>query len=316
MSPNRNVLITGAAGFVGSCLARRLLQLGYTVHVLLKGSTDRWRLSDIIEHVQVYDVDLLDYEKLKATLFFINPDIIYHLATRGAYPDQNNSNDMFQTNVVGTWNLLRASSICGCELFVNTGSSSEYGFKNSPMKEIDSLETNSYYSATKSSQTLLCRQVSLSEDRPITTLRLFSVYGPTEEITRLVPTVLLRCLRGEDLELVSADVARDFIYIDDVVDAYLSIDKLKPLRGEVINIASGAQTTIGQVAQKAIEITDAKVKCLFGTKQPRIWDAKTWVADVSKSQSILGKYCKTSLSDGLIATKNWITYHGLEVFSG
>ena len=102
------------------------------------------------------------------------------------------------------------------------------------MRETDLLEPNSYYAVAKGAQTLLCQHVAKAEQRPITTFRLFSVYGPFEEPSRLIPTLVRLCLEGRNLTLVDPETARDFVYIDDVVDAYLRIDKLAGLCGEVM----------------------------------------------------------------------------------
>jgi nucleoside-diphosphate-sugar epimerase len=189
---------------------------------------------------------------------------------------------------------------------VNTGSSSEYGFKDYAMRETDLLEPNSYYAVAKCAQTLLCQHVANAEKRPITTFRLFSVYGPFEEPSRLVPTLIRRCAEGRDLTLVEPDTARDFVYVEDVVDAYLCTEKLTTLVGEVINIGSGVQSTMRQVVDIILQHTGAQVKCRWGAMPARIWDAKTWVADCTKSSRLLGWRPRTALTEGLQRTVAWV----------
>jgi nucleoside-diphosphate-sugar epimerase len=230
---------------------------------------------------------------------------VYHLATHGAYPFQTNADGIIQTNILGTWNLLKGLARSEYEVFVNTGSSSEYGFKEYAMRETDLLEPNSYYSVAKCAQTLLCQHVAKTEQRPITTFRLFSVFGPYEEPSRLVPTLIRLCLEGKDLTLVDPATARDFVYVDDVVDAYLRIDKLAALRGEVVNIGTGVQRSLAQVVDAVLAETRANVPCQWGTMPARIWDAKTWVADCTKSQRLLGWRATTALADGIARTVEW-----------
>ena len=151
MHKKRIYLITGAGGFIGACLMRRLVENNENVHILLKKATNAWRIQDIIHKVSVHISDLSDLQGLRKIMDDIKPDIIYHLATCGAYSYQNIPDAIINTNILGTWNLLKATSQINYELFVNTGSSSEYGFKKFSMKETDLLEPASYYAVTKSS---------------------------------------------------------------------------------------------------------------------------------------------------------------------
>jgi nucleoside-diphosphate-sugar epimerase len=306
----RKVLLTGAAGFVGAVLARRLLRDGHEVHVVLKSSNRRPRLDPIFDDLRVHELDLRDESSVRATVMEVRPQVIFHLAAHGAYPTQTDADGIIRTNFLGTWNLLRASAAVDYEVFVNTGSSSEYGFKDFAMRESDLLEPNSYYSVAKCAQTLLCQHFAQVEKRPITTLRLFSAYGPFEEPSRLIPTLIQRCLDGQPLKLVSRDTARDFIYVEDVVDAYLSLEKLAQLSGEIINIGTGVQSTVGDVVDAVLKHTGAQVECQWGAMPSRVWDAKIWVSDCTKSKRLLGWRPQTTLSDGLARTVAWTREQG------
>jgi nucleoside-diphosphate-sugar epimerase len=301
----KRVLVTGAAGFVGAVLVRRLLARGFQVHALLRPTSDAWRLSEISNELVHHATDLRDEEGLRATLLRIKPDVIFHLAAHGAYPHQTDADAVIQTNILGTWNLLKASAAVDYEVFVNTGSSSEYGFKEFAMRETDLLEPNSYYSVAKCAQTLLCQHFAQTHKKPVTTFRLFSAYGPWEEPTRLIPTLIRRTLAGEDLELVPPETARDFIFVEDVVDAYLRLEQLAKLSGEVVNVGTGVQSTIKDVVTTVLEHTGARVACHWGKMQPRIWDSKIWVADITKSGRLLGWRPETSLRDGIARTVAW-----------
>jgi nucleoside-diphosphate-sugar epimerase len=308
MSPKR-VLVTGAAGFVGAVLTRRLLAEGHEVHVLLRATSAGWRLADVRADLRVHEGDLTDEAGVAALVKTVRPDVIYHLAAHGAYPFQTDADAIIQTNVLGTWNLLKASAHLDYEVFLNSGSSSEYGFKDYAMRENDLLEPNSYYSVAKCAQTLLCQHVAKTQRRPITTFRLFSVYGPFEEASRLIPTLIRRCLAGEELRLVPPETARDFVYVDDVVDAYLRLDALARLSGEIVNIGTGVQRTVGEVVDVILRATGATVPCHWGAMAPRVWDATTWVADCTKSRRVLGWWPATPLADGLRRTIEWTRAH-------
>lgn len=302
----KRILMTGAAGFIGAVLTRRLLREGHDVHMVLKSATAQWRLAGLERDLHQHHVDLRDEARVCSVVASIRPEIIYHLATHGAYPSQSDADGIIQTNFLGTWNILKALKHIDYEVFVNSGSSSEYGFKDYAMRETDLLEPNSYYSVAKCAQTLLCQHVAKTERRPITTFRLFSVYGPHEEPSRLIPTVIRRCLAGEDLTLVDPDIARDFVYVDDVVSAYLCTDRLSQLNGEIINIGTGVQSPIKQVVELVVRLTGATVNCHWGAMPTRIWDAKTWVADCTKSARLLGWRPTTTLPEGLEQTTAWM----------
>ena len=198
----KRVLLTGAAGFVGAVLARRLLREGHQIHVLLKSSSNTWRI-DGLEDLRRHEVDLRDEERLRALAETVRPEVIFHLAAHGAYSYQTDPDGIIQTNFLGTWNLLKATARVDYEVFVNAGSSSEYGFKDFAMRETDLLEPNSYYAVAKCAQTLVCQHFAHAERRPVNTLRLFSAFGPYEEPTRLIPTIVTRCLGNQPLDLVS-----------------------------------------------------------------------------------------------------------------
>jgi len=305
MYKKRAYLITGAGGFVGACLVRRLIENNENVHILLKKATNTWRIQDIIHKVSVHVSDLSDLWGLRKIIDDINPNIIYHLATCGAYSYQDMPDAIINTNILGTWNLLKATSQINYELFVNTGSSSEYGFKKFPMKEADLLEPASYYAVTKSSQTLLCSYIARLEKKPIITLRPFSVYGPYEERTRFVPVLLKSMYFNEKINLVSPKIARDYIYVDDIVDVYLLIDKLKKFPGEIFNIGTGVQSTIKDMVNIAMRVTGRAANCNWCGMQNRNWDTDNWVADISKVERLLNWMPKTNLEVGLSLFWKW-----------
>lgn len=290
---------------MGAVLCRRLVAEGFEVHALLRDPSRAWRIGDLLPHLRVHEVDIRDVDLLSTVARQIRPELVYHLATYGAYPTQTDADATIQTDILGTWNLLKAVSSLDYEVFVNTGSSSEYGFKQYAMRETDLLEPNSYYSAAKCAQSLLCQHVARTEHRPITTFRLFSAFGPYEEPTRLVPTLIRRCLDDQALDLVAADVARDFVYVDDVVEAYLRTEALSKLSGEIINIGTGVQQTIRDIVEAVLKETGATVECRWGALEPRIWDTSIWVADCTKSKRLLDWRARTPLAEGLRKTVEW-----------
>ncbi len=301
----KRVLITGATGFVGANLVRMALKEGAEPHVITRKTSDKWRLEEILGYVTDYDADLLDYGKLESTVMSVRPDIIYHTATYGGRSNQRDTSRIIHTNLIGTINLINACKKAGFDLFVNTGSSSEYGVKTRPMQEDDRLEPVNDYGISKSAATLNCQAATKNEGLPIVTLRLFSPYGNYEDSTRLVPSVILACLRGENPRISSPNFVRDFIYIEDVLDAYAKLTDAPRLSGNIFNIGYGKQCTVGEVANKIIELAGNKVKLETGIAQRWPNEPEKWEANISKANYLLSWKPKYDLEKGLVASINW-----------
>jgi nucleoside-diphosphate-sugar epimerase len=312
---NERFFVTGATGFVGSCLTRKLAELGCEVHTLIRATSKRWRLGGLEQKVTLHIGDLNDGERLRELIGEIQPTVVYHLAVHGAYPTQTNADQIILTDMFGTYNLLKACSEVDYKVFVNTGSSSEYGSKQYAMRECDLLEPTSYYAVAKAAQTLVSQHMARADRRPINTFRLFSVYGPYEEPTRLVPTLVRRCLESKELDMVSPDTARDFVYVDDVVEAYLQIGQLSLQCGEVFNIGTGIQSSMRDVVRAVFQSAGAKVKVNWGTMPARSWDTETWLADTTKVRRILKWAPRTSLAEGIQKTTEWFRSEGYRMCS-
>lgn len=298
-------LITGATGFIGSCLLRRLISNNEEVHIIVRKESKFWRIKDILDKVACHISDLSSLQDLKKIIDKIRPTIIYHLAASSAYHFQNEPGKFMETDILGTWNLIRAISYVDYELFVNTGSSAEYGFKKLPMKETDLLQPESYHAVTKCAQTLLSSYIARKEKRPIVTLRPFSVYGPYEGPARFIPALLKSLYFGEKINLVSPEISHDQIYVDDVVDTYLLVDKLKKYSGEIFNIGTGKQSSIKDIVEIAVRVTGRITDFKWGHMEKRRWDTTNWVADISKAKQLLGWTPKINLEKGLFLTWKW-----------
>ena len=299
------ILLTGTAGFIGANLARLCLKKNFEVHALVKKESNLWRIRDLKGNINLHYDDLSNLRKLKKNLRTINPKYILHLASHGSYPHQTNVNKMIEANVLGTYNLLEASLDIPYQCLINTGSSSEYGFKSKPMKETDVLEPVSFYAATKAGATLLCQVFARQFGKPIINFRLFSVYGPYEAPTRLIPQAIKAAITGQTLKLTPGKERRDFIHIEDVAQAFFQAIDKKNLDGEILNIGTGKQHTNLQVAEIIRKLSGNRLKVEVGTYKPRYWDTDFWVADISKIKAQLGWQPKYSLEDGLKRTYSW-----------
>jgi nucleoside-diphosphate-sugar epimerase len=277
-------LVTGAGGFVGANLVRRLLVDGCDLVALVRPGGDPWRLQGI--DVDVVEGDVRD--DLPGGF-----DLVFHLAAHGAYSWQQDESVIHDTNVRGTENALRAG-----RRVVVAGSSSEYGPKAHAPSEDEPLEPNSAYAAAKAEAT------RLAVAGGAVVLRLYSAYGPWEEPNRLIPTLLTRGLAGDLPPLVSPRVARDFVHVDDVCEAFVSGADAPP--GRVFNVGSGRQTTVADVVEAARRLLDLDVEPEWGSMPDRRWDTETWVANPQRIRDELGWEARISFEEGLARTLEWL----------
>jgi dolichol-phosphate mannosyltransferase len=300
------VLVTGAAGFIGACAVRGLLRQGHEVHAVVRPGSDSWRLDGLGGPLVTHRVDLADGGRVAALVRAIRPRAVVHLAAHGAYEHQSSFPSMVETNILGTFHLLEAAAEAGVRAFASAGSSSEYGFRSEPMSEVDRLEPNSHYAVAKAAQGHLCALAGRRGKMGVATFRLFSVYGPWEEPTRLVPTLIRRARAGLPLEMVAPQIARDFVYVDDVLDALLDLPRISSLHGDVINLGTGVETTLRDVVTAVLDLTGSRSEVRWGAMAPRRWDTDRWVADPSHAARLISWRPAYNLRRGLAEMAAWM----------
>lgn len=302
----KKILVTGGTGFVGANLVRRLVKIGYRPTVLIRKESNPWRLKDITSKVDLLETDILNFERLKKDIDSVRPHYIFHLAVYGAY--QGTQKDLHKTlevNIFGTVNLLNAGYNSGIEYFINTGSSSEYGLKEKNMKENNVLCPVNYYGVSKASNTLLTSAFSMQNKLPTVTLRLFSPYGYYEDKNRFVPTVIMSEINNKEIKLSNKDFVRDFVFIDDVIDAYIYFLNGKKYYGEVFNIGSGKQTKLCDFVKEVEKIHGRKLKIKWSNHTSNQFEPKKWQADISKAKLKLNWNSQSSTEIGIQKTYQW-----------
>jgi nucleoside-diphosphate-sugar epimerase len=242
---------------------------------------------------------------VRAVVRSVRPDWVFHLAAYGAYSSQLDMECMVGTNFLGCASLVDACAEVGVEAFINAGSSSEYGIKDHPPDESEVLEPNSHYAITKAAATHYCAHAARARGLNAATVRLYSVYGPYEDPSRLLPTLIVHGLEGRLPPLVSPLVARDFVYVDDAVDAMLTIASSTFPAGAVYNVCTGIQTNIGDVVRVAKQLMDIPAEPVWASMPNRSWDTEIWVGTGSRLKKELGWEYKTAFVDGLKNTLNW-----------
>lgn len=299
------ILVTGASGFIGSHVARRLAGTGADVHVLLRSSSDTRRLAGITGRLTPHTADFTDAASIRAAARRVRPRTILHCASWGGHPGQIDEATIFGTNLAGTFHLLAACAEAGFDRFVHIGSSSEYGMKTAPMSEEDEPAPRDAYGASKAGATLWCRAAAISRGLPVVTLRLFSPYGPWDDPVRLIPTAARAFLDGRSPRLASPSGSRDFVHIDDAVDACLLAATVPSAAGEIINVGSGRQATAGEVADILSRLIPGAPPPSWNAISPRPGPS-VWVADIGKARRILGWEPKVTLEEGLRRTVEWM----------
>lgn len=302
----KRVLITGGSGFVGANLARRALADGHEVHLILRPRHRPWRIEGIAREVQTHVADLTSPDEMRHLVEKARPEWVFHLAAFGAYPAQTDLREMVDTNLLGAATLIEACASRGVEAFVNAGSSSEYGEKDHPPAEDEVLEPNSAYATTKAAATHLVRFTAQTRNLNAVTVRLWSIYGPYEEPTRLIPTLLIHARAGRWPPLVAPDTARDFVFADDAVDALLRVAATAGLPpGSVYNLCSGEQSTVRDVVEEVRRLTGVDVPPVWNTMPARAWDTKIWVGSPQRMAKDVGFRVRTGLRRGLEQTLRW-----------
>ncbi len=303
------ILVLGGSGFVGANLLRALL--AHRTDVV--GAATRvpaWRLEGIPAQ-NIRATDLLVDANLDALLQDVKPRTIFNCIAYGAYSFETDSGLIYQTNFTLTEKIVSRLAQSQVACYIHAGSSSEYGDHAAGPGEDDLPEPNSDYAVSKVACANLLRFYGKKRALPCANLRLYSVYGPLEDSARLIPTVVRAGAEGTLPPFVHPDISRDFVYVDDVCEAFIDTAlNLQPGDwGNSFNIGSGRKTTIGEVAQAAAQIFEITQPPQF-SMPGRHWDMADWYADVARAEARLGWRARTSFCDGLRHTVAW--YQTLE----
>ncbi|HET6281915.1 MAG TPA: NAD-dependent epimerase/dehydratase family protein [Polyangia bacterium] len=315
---SRPTVITGCSGFVGANLAAGLLTRGARVIGVEGPSGVDWRTRSI-PGLEVIKLDLCGEDDVRAFVRDVQPAAIFNCAAYGAYSIQNEARRIYDVNVLGVRNLLDAvREVPGFRAFIQAGSSSEYGFNCAAPDEDAVTLPDSDYAVSKIAATALVRLYAQKHGVPAWALRLYSLYGPYEDFSRLIPALLLQAREGRYPPLVNPQISRDFVFVDDVTRAFEAILERAPqLRpGDVFNIGTGTRTTLADLTSAVRELFHLEVEPVWGTMPNRSWDHSAWYADPRKAAAQLGWQATTSVRDGLAATMRWIEQNPALVAEG
>jgi nucleoside-diphosphate-sugar epimerase len=298
----KKILITGASGFIGANFTRRLVKEKKNVSILIRRKSNLWRINDIVSNVNKHVVDLENYSEINKVIEKIKPNIIFNLASYVVIET------LVRTNMVGSVNLMKAScNSQSLERFVNIGSSFEYEIGKKSVKESDKIEPFSPYSMTKIAQGFFAKYFHETKNLPIVTLRLFTSYGPYEEPGRLVTDIMLSILKKRILKISNPFTKRDFIYMDDTLDALEKAAFVPHIEGKIFNIGSGKTFSVEQIVKTAISSIGKDVMVSTKTTEKKRVESRIvdGPANIQKAKKILKWSPKYNLQNGLLKTYRW-----------
>jgi polyisoprenyl-phosphate glycosyltransferase len=300
------VLVLGGGGFVGANLVQRLLRARSDVIAVVR-SLPAWRLASL-DSSHLLEVDLTNIAEMRQMVEAVRPRTVLDCSAYGAYSFETDSEVIYRTNFNSLVALVELLDKGLLAAFVHAGSSSEYGSNSAGPSEAAPLVPNSHYAVSKAAAALFISYAGKTLGLPIVNLRLYSVYGPLEDASRLVPNLVKYGIEGRYPPFVSPETSRDFVYVGDVCEAFLlAAARLTPeLYGDSFNIGSGVRTKIRDLAETAREVFGIEKPAEFGSMQGRAWDLDEWYAAPAKAASLLGWSAATSLADGLRLTADWV----------
>jgi nucleoside-diphosphate-sugar epimerase/glycosyltransferase involved in cell wall biosynthesis len=300
------VLIIGASGFIGANLFRRLLNVRSDVFgTVFSGTT--WRLNGLPSENIIF-LNLQDGVSIRSVLYRTKPKTIFDCSSFGAYSFEQDYERIHATNYLSFIRLMEEVAGMGLVAFVHAGTSSEYGLNSEAPEEGSVFLPNSHYAVSKFASSAVISYFGKVRNIPVTNLRLYSVYGPFEDSSRLIPVLCEASLRKELPILASEDISRDFVHVEDVVEAFASTALFmgSGIKGESINIGSGLATTLKELANLALTTFNYKVELHFNQSAKRAWDSNNrWYADITKAKNLIDWAPKITLSEGLIQTRDW-----------
>jgi polyisoprenyl-phosphate glycosyltransferase len=300
------IFIFGASGFIGANLLEAIYKIRKDCFAITHDASVAWRLKLLeFDSANIIHCDITSIGNVREIFKTHKPQTVFNLAAYGAYSKQNNSNLIYETNLLGTLNILQESA--GISAYVHAGSSSEYGLNSKAPKEDDLLEPNSHYAVSKVSASYLIEYFAKFHHVPAVNLRLYSIYGPWEEPDRLIPCLIENAKNGKWPPLVSPEISRDFVYINDCLEAFISaaLQMRQEIYGHSINIASGEKTSMKALVDLARKEFNISAEPQWGSMPDRKWDVHEWLGDPVKAKEMLGWQAVTSLAQGLRLTAEW-----------
>ena len=312
------VLVTGADGFIGSHLVEALVRRGYSVRAFVfYNSLNSWGWLDhvspeVAKNIEVVAGDIRDPHAVREAVQGCRA--VYHLAALIAIPYSYRSPDSYiDTNVKGTLNVVQATRAEGVDRVVHTSTSEVYGSAQSvPITEAHPLQAQSPYAASKIGADQIALSMHRSFEVPVTILRPFNTYGPRQSARAVIPAIAIQIAAGEDrIRLGNLHPTRDFTYVEDTARGFIEVAECAAAIGEVINIGSGFEISIGDTVRLIAEIMGRDIEIVTDTERlrPQKSEVERLFAGTQKAIDLFGwapEYGGAEgFREGLAATIQW-----------
>ncbi|MEM9544423.1 MAG: GDP-mannose 4,6-dehydratase [Bacteroidota bacterium] len=312
MQSNR-IFITGAAGFIGSTLSKKLLESGNKVigidnfdpYYNIKIKQKNIQELEQFEGFEFIEGDIRDKEVLKT---FPKFDILIHIAAKaGVRPSLENPGEYMDVNIIGTQNLLELCKEYNCKKFIFASSSSVYGVNPQiPWTEAMNLQPISPYASSKLSCEMLGHVYANLYDIQFLALRFFTVYGPKQRPDLAIHKFVHLILNDQPITLYGdGSTSRDYTFVDDIVDGILGAVHYKKTKFEIINLASNRRISLMDLVQTLEDVIGKKASINYTEEQAG--DVRVTYGDISKARNLLGYAPKVELKEGLTRFYQWYT---------
>jgi nucleoside-diphosphate-sugar epimerase len=299
----RRVLVTGAAGFLGSHLVPRLIAAGAEVCVLDQPNARRWSILERSDLAATLRADVRSLGQPVHDDVLGDIDVVFHLAAVGVVGDGGDVRELVAANIDGTMAALLVAQRLGSRL-VYCGSCFEYGAGARWAEDAMPAPTTEY-GASKAGGWLLANAFARRTGLEVVSVRPFTMYGPMEPPGRLVPSVVRHALAGHPIDLTPGDQARDFVYVEDVADAFVAAATTDAAVGGTFNICTGTAATVRHVVHRVLECTGSRSEARFGALSYRSTELTILSGDPTRAREVLGWRSRVSLDDGLARTIAW-----------
>ena len=307
----RRVLVTGAEGFIGSHLVDELLDRGAQVRAFVHYNPfGRWGwLQDKADEVEILSGDVRDGERVATAAAGV--EVVLHLAALIGIPYSYEAPESYvQTNVAGTYNVLNAARRAGVERMVQTSTSEVYGTARTvPIDEHHPLQPQSPYSASKIGGDMLALSFHHSFGLPVAVVRPFNTYGPRQSMRAVIPSVLQQLYSGaEEIKIGATGPTRDFNFVTDTVGGFLAVAESDQALGEVVNVGSGREISIGDLITLLIATSGREARLVVDETRlrPAGSEVERLLCDNTRAREWAGWAPRVSLEDGLRLTAEWV----------
>jgi nucleoside-diphosphate-sugar epimerase len=307
----RRVLVTGAAGFLGSHLVPRLIEHGAEVCVLDQPNARRWPLLERGDVAATIKADVSGLVDTRYDHELGDIDAIFHLAAVGVMGDVGDVRQVVTGNIDATLAVLVAAERLRSRL-VYCGSCFEYGAGARWAEDALPAPTTEY-GAAKASGWLLVNAFARRTGLEVVSLRPFTMYGPMEPPGRLVPSVVRRALAGKAIDLTPGEQLRDFVYVDDAVDAFLAAATTDAAVGGTFNVCTGRAVTVRDVVLHVLQCTGSSSEARFGALPYRPTELRVLSGDPTRAEQVLRWRARVTIEDGLARTIAWFRRVGADL---